>query len=147
MKVFAFLLASMFVFQTTVPALCMSTCVLESVAGRSCCLIEEADECCIMEETTCNFVLEQQSCCAAEEMSACSISEEDGIAEKTESSSACNDCNIPCCSAPLCCFYFQEITELDLSRSPDIRSGQLPSNNGTPNQGFRGDCFQPPEVI
>lgn len=146
MKVFAFLLASLFVFQTTVPALCMSTCVLESVANSSCCLIEETDDCCMMEKKSCDFI-QEQSCCAVEEMSACAISEEDGIATANDYSLPCNDCNIPCCSAPLCCFYFQEITELNLSRSSMQLTGQLPSNNGTPNEGYRGDCFQPPELI
>jgi hypothetical protein len=147
MKVFAFLLASIFVFQATTPALCMSSCVLESVAGSSCCLTEQTEECCLMEEMECDFVQMEQSCCAAEEMSSCTITVEEGIAQEHESSLPCKDCNIPCCSAPLCCFYFQEITTIDLSVVPVLTAGQLPSNNGTPHEGYHGDCFQPPELI
>lgn len=146
MKVFAFLLANLFIFQTTVPALCMTSCVLESVANSSCCLIEETDDCCVTEKAACEFV-EEQSCCEAEEMSVCVISQEDGITADTKSTLPCNDCNVPCCSAPLCCFYFQGITEIKFSISPVLITGQLPSNNGTPNQGYLGDCFQPPEII
>lgn len=146
MKVFAFLLASLFVTQASIPAMCMTSCVLESVASSSCCLIEKTDDCCMMEDITCSFV-EAKSCCAAVEMTACTISEEDGIAEAQQNSRSCSDCNIPCCSAPLCCFYFQEITDLNFSLNLFLLTGQLPSKNGTPESGYRGDCFQPPEFI
>ena len=146
MKVFAFFIASIFVFQTTVPALCMDTCILEAVEQSACCAIEESDDCCMDEAVTCSFI-EEQSCCAAEEMSSCTISKEDGVTNENHSTLPCKSCNIPCCSAPLCCFYFQEITDIDLSVEPVLLTGQLASSNGIPHQGFRGDCFQPPEVV
>ncbi len=128
-KIFAFILASIFVFQASTPALCMTNCILEPVETSTCCVVE------------------QKSCCASMEASTCSVKEDEGVNEAQEKGIPCSDCCVPCCTAPLCCFFFQEVADFELNVGPLQLSAQLPSSNGTPNQGFRADCFQPPEII
>lgn len=148
MKVFAFLLASLFVFQAAIPALCMTNCVMEAGADSSCFFAEEEDVCCA-EETpvSCCSMEKENVCCAAEAAGSCTLSETDKAGDENKTAIPCNNCCIPCCSAPLCCFYFQEITALNLSLSPVQLSGTLPSNNGIPHSGYLTECFQPPESI
>jgi hypothetical protein len=126
MKVFAFLLAFIFTAQATTPALCMTNCALEFIAASTSCASAE------------------QEPCSSEQMTSCTLNE--AAAEK-QNTIPCEDCCIPCCSAPLCCFYFQELTTLDLTLNPVLSAGTLPSNNGIPHSGYHTECFQPPESI